>query len=405
MTVRSVSRAIPVVRAAAVVATLLSPAAAWSQTTELTVSAQAQGGYSTNPFFVGTGDTGSAYVDLSIQPQLAQVDELGNVVISANYHRTEYFRRYDGTDSYGVDASGQRRLSPLLAVHVNAGYYSAILGQGGLTTPTVVDPTTPVVGPTLPDITVLGLRQRQESINAGVGTDWQLSPLDSTSLGVRMSRYDYGNNDPRLTSSRSISADASYTRTLSSRTSVGLSGSGTWTEFGRGGSSGDYYSAQATYHRQLSEHLRMDLAAGILFIQSTTAGGRINTTGFSGNASLCSDAKRQTYCVRAYSSAQPTGFGDISKSYGAGLSYSYRLNEDDFITANADYSRVETTSSLLQIPRSNYVNASLGYEHSFTRTLVGGAGAGYRRISGGFFDHEDDLNLRIYLRISLGDKK
>lgn len=376
------------------------PAAA--QDTQLSVSAQAQGGYATNPFLIRGDDTGSAYVDLSIRPQVVQSDELGQVSASASYNRTEYLRRFDGTDSYGAEASGQRKLSELITGRANVAYYSSILGQGGLGIPTVVDPTLPP-GPALPDVTVLGLRRRQELLTAGLGAGWQFSPRDSGATDISMSRVDYGGGDDLLTSSRSISATASYTRTLSSRTSVGLRGSGSWTEFGRSGYNGAYYSAELTYQRQLNETMKLDLAAGLLFIRSDTNLGQTNSTGFSGSATLCDTRQRQTLCVRAYSSAQPTGFGDVSKSYGGSVNYSYRINEDDFIVAGVDFSQVDTTASLIQIPSSKYFNANGSYEHNFSNRLVGGLGAGYRRTAGGFFGHEDDLNLRAYVRIRLGD--
>lgn len=386
----------------AAVATLPCAQAA-AQTTSVVVDVQAGVNYSTNPFLVRDGDTGSASTDLSVRPQLLYRDELNEAALVAQYRRSDYFTRYDAAEGYGAEAHGRRQISPTVNGHADLIYDSSIIGQGGFGLVGVVDPTPP---PDLvtPDISLLGLRQRQQSYVAALGGDWRMSARDTLNGDVRVSRIDYGGGSGGLlTSSRTTATMLGYSRTLSERTSIGLQGSGSWTEFGRRGNSGAFYQPQATLSHQLSDRVRMSLAAGAVFISSTTPTGTTKVTGLSGSFTACQTNERASGCLRASSDAQATGLGDISRRYSASADYSYRLRENDVVRATVDYSRIRETSNLPQLSSVAYLSAIGSYERSLSRRVFAGVSGGYRQATGGGLGRPSDLNFKFFVRTRLGD--
>jgi hypothetical protein len=397
--------------AARVLATALATAAALpaaAQTTAFVVDVQAALGYSTNPFLQDGDDSGAAFSEITIQPQLLYQDDVGDAALIGHYRRNDYFSRFGSTDSYGAEANAQRRLSPLVTLRGGLSYDSSILGQGtaGLVSvvdPTVVSPlpTTPLPGS--PDIALLGLRERQETLGASIGAAWRLSTRDTVTTDVSANKLNYGAD--ALTSSRTISGAIGYSRALSERTSVGLQGSASWVNFQRTGYSGTYYQPQLTLTRQVSPTISLNAAAGLLFVTSKTNLSTTRTTGFSGNLSACKQGDRSATCLRASSGAQPSGLGDVSRQQSIGVDYSYRVREHDTLRASLDYSRTQQTSPLLRLPNTSFVTGLAAYEHGFSRTIFGGISGGYRTVSGAGLDRRSDANVRIFVRSRWGEPK
>ncbi|MGK6321937.1 hypothetical protein ACMGDM_02500 [Sphingomonas sp. DT-51] len=374
-----------------------------AQTTRLIVDGQAGVGYSSNPFLVNDDGAGSAFTELSISPQLVRFDEKGEAALSAYYRRTDYFTRYDSADSYGVEARARRQLTETFNAHAVVSYDSSIIGQSSYGLVGVLDPSLP---PDLgtPDIALLGLRQRQKSLTAAIGADLRISQRDTINGEVRASRISYGDSG-LLTSSTTKSATLGWSHAVSARTSVGLQGSGSWSNFDRDRTSGSFYQPQVTLTHQFSESVSLSAAVGALFITSRTPLGTTHSTGISGNIFACKAGQRSNICARAYSDAQPTGFGDVSKRQGAGIDYSYQLRENDVLRASADYSRVQETSNLLQARNASFINAGASYEHGFSRRLFGGVAGGYRRATGGGQDWPSDVNVKVFVRARWGDTR
>lgn len=383
--------------------TALPGAEAAAQTTRVAVDAQAGVGYTTNPFLVIGDAASSGYTDFSVQPELLYQDERSEAALIARYRRSEYWRRYDAAEAYGAEARARREISPTVNMHANVVYDSSIIGQGGLGIVGVVDPTpSPDLG--TPDIALLGLQSRQNSLVGALGGDWRMSARDTLTGEARISRIDY-NGAQILTSSYTTSTTLGYTRALSERTSIGVQGSGAWTNFRRPGYSGSFYQPQATLNHQFNDRWRFSLMAGAVFISSTTERGTTKITGLSGNFSGCRDGGRGTACLRASSDAQATGLGDISRRYAAGADYSYRVRENDVVRASVDYSQVRATSDVPQLPRVSYLTGSVSYERAMSRTVFAGLSTQYRQASGGNLERPSDLNFRLFVRTRLGDPR
>ncbi len=405
MSDRSVARSgAALLLGAAVTVAPLAPVAA--QETRASVDVSAGGAYSTNPFLVRGGGDGALSTELAITPQVSFVDERDQASLVAHYRRSDYLTRYNSAEAYGFSALGQRAMSTRLNLRANLSFESSIIGQSGLGVVGVVDPVltpAPVVG--TPDITLIGLNQRQNSIFSSLGADYRLSARDSINGQVSLTRISYGGgSNLALLSSRTTAASVGYSRSLSERVSIGVQGMGSWIDYDNPAYAGHTYSPQATLNYQLSQQVNFSAGAGVVFVSSTTPRGTSTTTGFAGNFNGCRSAGRSVQCVRASSDAQPTGLGDVSRRMAASVDYSYRLRESDFVRGSLEYSRLTTTSdNTLQAPRTDYLTALGTYERSFTRRVFAGASIGYRRASVSGFGTPNDVTFRLFLRTRLGD--
>ncbi|WP_028967670.1 hypothetical protein [Sphingomonas phyllosphaerae] len=378
-----------------------------AQETRFAVDVSAGAAYSTNPFLVRSGGESSVSTELSVVPQLNFVDERSQASLVARYRRSDYLTRYNSAEAYGFSALARRTMSSRLNLRADVSFDSSIIGQNGLGIVGVVNPN-PVPGPDLstPDITLIGLNQRQNAISAAVGGDYRLSTRDTINGQVSVNRISYGGNGGNgvLLSSRTTGATVGYSRSLSERLSVGAQGSGSWIDYDNPSYSGHTYSPQATVSYQASQLVNLSLGAGVVFVSSTTPRGTFTTTGFSGTFNGCRNGGRSVQCLRAYSDAQPTGLGDVSRRLGASFDYSYQVGEFDFLRASVEYSRLTTTSNTtLQAPRTSFLSGQATYERGLTRRLFAGASVGYRQADATGFGTPHDVTFRLFLRTRLGD--
>jgi len=393
--------------AAAVIVVPMAPVAA--QETRASVDVSAGGAYSTNPFLVRGGGDGAVSTELAITPQVSFVDERDQASLVAFYRRSDYLTRYNSAEAYGFSALGRRAMSTRLNLRADLSYQSSIIGQSGLGVVGVVDPVltpSPVVG--APDITLIGLNQRQNSIISSLGADYRLSARDTINGQISLTRISYGGggrgNNLALLSSRTTGASVGYSRSLSERLSIGVQGSGSWIDYDNPTYSGHTYSPQGTVNYQLSQQVSLSAGAGVVFVSSTTPRGTSTSTGFAGNFSGCRNAGRSVQCLRASSDAQPTGLGDVSRRMAASFDYSYQLREFDLVRGSIEYSRLTTTSdATLQAPRTDYLTALVSYERGLTRRVFAGASVGYRQASVTGFGTPNDVTFRLFLRTRLGD--
>ncbi|CAA9487477.1 MAG: hypothetical protein AVDCRST_MAG91-380 [uncultured Sphingomonadaceae bacterium] len=413
-------------------------AAAQSQT--FSVDAFASAGFTSNAFLVNDGSTSTGFVEASVQPRFGLVDEQGATFIQAFARNTQYLDRFGSSQSYGIQADSNRRLTEKLSARVYAGFDSIILGERGLgnnllgaepvTVPTTppVDPVsgaqpipTPPPQPTvvLPtdvftDVGLIGLRTRQNQFRAGGGLSYQLTEIDSISADANIIRSDYGDSraGQLLSDYLGYGATLGYSRALSTQTQVGARLSAQKGDYDETGFSSSVYQPQLTISTRVSPLWTVSAAAGLMFVKSRTPLGTDNSTGFSGNVNGCRAGETSSLCLSAYRDATATGIGGVSKIVGAGVDYSYRLNQTDSIRASASYSKSDLTGELTSVIgddelvrrfSSSYVNANVSYDRAFSRRLTGGATLGYRDVFDSGFETSGDISGQVFIRARFGD--
>lgn len=439
-------RRVPGGKAALAVVLAASGTTAVAQRQSLSVDAIVSGGYSTNPLLVPGDDTGSAFAEISLVPRFSIIDERGITTLEARYRRTEYLNRFSASDDYGVLARTSRRFTERLSVDGEVRFDSSIIGErgfdpllGGVEPVVPIDPVldsgagagigvgtgvgtgaipttpTPGAGALIPppvilpvivsELGLVGLRERQNRFAASAGLSFRPTTVDVIQAGLNADKTDYGDELEGL-GYTGYGGYLGYARGLSPRTQVGARASLQQVDYDREGASSTVYALQGTLSTLLGPRWRLSAAAGVQRIdrEFDTADGDLDgsSTGFSGNAQACRNDERTNLCLRAYREAAATGFGEVSRIYGAGLNGSYRLNQTDAISARADYANADE-GGLRALGATSYLSTGVSYDRRFSERLSGGVSLGYRDAFNSAAPRDADLSGQIFLRTRLGD--
>ena len=432
-------------RAATAFALAATATSVSAQRTSLSVDVVGGAGYATNPLLDVGDDTESAFAELSVVPRLSLIDEASVSTLELRYRRTEYFQRYDATEDYGAAASTSRSLTERLSFNAEVSFDSSIIGERGFDA--LLAGTGPITGPTfgtdvgtgtgtgtgagtgvgtgtgigvgagftpgfgsgvtiLPDdlnqLGLIGLRERQNRFAAAVGAQFRASASDSFQGSLNFSKSTYGgrlNDLGFLTYGGSLG----YARALSTLTQVGVQTSAQQIDYDRRGSSSGVYALQGTLSTRLGPNYTFSGAAGVQYIDRQFQGRSGGSTGLSGNASLCRKDERTDLCLRAFREAAATGFGQVSRVYGAGLDGSYRLGEADFLRARVSYSNSDGQGVDGGLGATSFLNSGVSYDRRLSQRLSGGASLGYRDAYDSVVGRPADVSAQIFVRARLGD--
>lgn len=383
-------------------AILAAPSVAQAQSAiAARVDVGANAGYATNPFLARSGETGSGFVEGYVQPNLAWIDELGRIDLSGTYRRTQYFRRYSDSNSYGLGLNATRRLSEKLQARGRVNFDSGIVGAddifggGGIVDPDI---------PESPDIDLIGQRQRRNQLTATTGVTYTPNAREAWTADVDASKVVYPDEQLITQDYRTIGGRLGYTRQLSEQHTVGVTLAYTDVNYERAFSDSEILTPQVTYRGRYSGGITVNAALGVSFSTRDTALGSSKSTDLSGSLEVCRENERSTACLRGSRSTSATGFGGVRTATNIGASYSYRLSERGTISADASYSR-NSGGDFNTIDGSEYVQGSVTYRHRLSDRLNATASAGYRDIYQNVGSTRADINGRIGVSYTLGDRR
>lgn len=414
--------------AAGVAAIALLAGTAGAQTLIPSATISVGGGYSTNPFLQSQNAKGEASVQLNVNPSLQIIDDTDSAVISANYNRTDYLSNYGSNDGYGVSINANSALNARTSIYLAANFDSQILGAGGAysyspviapvdtgtgtgtdTTGTGTIGTGVVVNPVVDvgvgnDIGLIGLRQRRNSLSASFGGSYRPDEVSSWGLGASLSRSSYPDNGGIASNFRSYGVNASYTRSLNERSSIGLQVSATTVDYAIAPNS-KFVTPRVTYSTMVRERWSLNLAVGASFVDDGFSTG----VAASATASLCKSGELDNICFNASREPSVSGFGGARTNSSIGASYSRRLAERTNMAASASYqhsgSGVTTTSlGESSIDGQDYLNGSLSINQGIGRRISAYGSLNYRDVKGLGVPIDADIGGRIGLTLSLGGR-
>ncbi|MGH6782110.1 MAG: hypothetical protein ACREB5_08400, partial [Sphingomonadaceae bacterium] len=368
------------------------------------VDLSAGAGYTTNPFLeepANGEDTDSGFIEGSIRPNLAVTDDRGRTDFSAHYRRTEYFRRYSGSNAYGVSARGQRKLNERIDVRALLAFDSSIVGaadpDGDLIDPGV---------PQAPDNDLIGQRQRRNALNASVGATWRPNARDSWSADLDANKTNYpgrgrgiGTNDYT-----SYGGRIGYSRALSETSSIGATLGYTEVDYDGIGRDSRIITPQITYATRFAGGWSVDASLGVSLTRRELLTGNDNSTALAGQLKLCKEGVRSNMCIGGSRSSEASGFGGVRTDTDVYASYSYRLTERSTLSARASYS-TNDDGSLPTSSGRDYFSGTVDYSHQLTERLRLTAGAAYRDAYGRGLSPDADISGRIGLAYTLGDRR
>lgn len=411
--------------------------------TESRVGAEvsAGAGYSSNPFTATGGNTGSAVVTADIAPHYQLLTPHSTITATADANIQQYLSHYGHNISYSGALDYQGRLSQRLTAHARVELSSAVLGSynsyglfgsgvaglapigtsgtgvdagttagtvpGGATTgaglqPVITEPLAPYT-----DVGLYGLRERRRSARASGDLGYALSARDSLSASGFVELTRYGN----IVGSDydAYGGSLGYQRRLSTRLTLGVTGSASSYVYHSIYPDARTYSIQATASATLSDRWTADGALGVSFIDGGNTAGSTSSTSLSGNLNLCRRGAHSTMCLQAVRQASPTGIAGTQYANTVSANWNRQLDERQNVSLGATYSKVGGGQTLLTaggLPlESEYVQATATYGRRLGQRLRLTASANYRDLLSGYNAHRADIGGQIGLTYSFGDRR
>lgn len=363
------------------------------------VDVSASAGYSSNPFLSSNGE-GSGYVEGAIRPNLAVTDALGQTNFGAYYSRKEYFKHYDGTNSYGVSGRGQRKLSETVDVRALLAFDSSIIGAGDPDGDQVIDPSLPPN----PDIGLIGTRQRRNSLNSSVGMTARVSARDSLSVDLNASKAWYGKSSLIGLDYVSYGGQVAYNHALSERSSIGASFGYTEIDYDGFGQDARILSPQLTYSTTFAPGWTLNAGAGVSISTLKLLTGHKTDTSLAGQLEICREQELGNLCFGGSRSSSATGYGGVRTFTDIHARYSRRVSEKGTVHAGARYSINDRNRQATISGKQEYLTLDAGYSHRLGERLSLNADVGYRD-SYGLLAPDADIWGRVGISYRLGDRR
>ncbi|WP_380879036.1 hypothetical protein [Sphingomonas sp. DBB INV C78] len=367
------------------------------------IDLSASAGYATNPFLEGDSPdddskTDTGFVEGSIRPNLAIIDDKGRSNFGAYYRRTEYFRRYSASDAYGVSASSDRRLSEKIDVRALLAFDSSIIGTAE------ADGELGGEIPQNPDIGLIGQRQRRNALDASVGMTIRPNARDAWMVDLDANKTVYPNDDIQTTDYVTYGARFGYSHALSENSSIGATLGYTKIDYDGFGRDAQIISPQITYSTRFRGGWSLDASLGISFTETKLLIGNSNTNAFSGTLALCKETSRTGLCIGGSQQTNASGFGDIRKETNIYGSYSYKLTERDTLSSRISYSRNSSQDRIISV-KQEYLTGTIDYARQLDEKLRLTASVSYRDAYSRSLSPDADISGRVGVAYLLGDRR
>jgi hypothetical protein len=257
----------------------------------------------------------------------------------------------------------------------------------------------------LPDPSLIGRRVRNNQFSAAGGVSHVISSRDTVSLGTNYAKG-WTDNSSGGRDFQTYGGSLSYSRRLSSATSVGLAFSAAKYDYS-GGSLGDstVYSPSLRLNTRLGGRWTLAASGGASIMRQTVAPGVSNTTtSFSGSLSLCERNSRSGFCLTASQAVQPTFLGESRATTQFAATYSRRVNQNDNLSLSAGYGRTgNSLQSGLRGQALDTFGGSARYSHRFSRRVNGLAGISYDTVLRSVVPRKDNFTFNLGVSYVLGD--
>lgn len=366
----------PVLLSVLVVVPVCAPEAAFAET-NFVVDTSLEAGLATNPFQTAGPSKSSVVITASVAPELEIRDARGSYRLRGRFRHEEYLRQYQSSQDYGVNFGMDRTIDERTRFAGRFGFDSSIVGNNDIFFGNVpggtVDPALP---PILDDVTLNGVRQRQESFSAVTSIVHRPSERDELTLAhsgsiIRfpggLNRQDYNYFSQRL----------GYYRRLDANLSIGGSLNVAKTNYRRSAlGDGRTITPHVNARLKFGPRWSVDVALGATFTRTQTILGRRSQTGITGSLNACYTVVRSAFCLDADRQSVPSSFDGIRTQSSVGASYNYRLSERSDIGARASYSR--SSQPIANIGGSiETVALGVNYNRRISRQLSAFATGGY----------------------------
>jgi hypothetical protein len=331
--------------------------------------------YSNNPFLLTASNTAAVRARVSLSPFIEERTARSSLRVSGDASFSAYNRSYRDAVDLSSQVGYSNRLSRQFSIRGGVSLNSSINSIYN-SNPIFDAPSAANVVPRIIDITVIGFQQRTTNAQASAGLTYSIDDKNSISLGYdgSVARYPQGANRSEYSN---IRQNVSYSRVISSRANLGASVSVSRVNY-FGTPLGDARIISPSLDGTFRLAANWTLSGGIGFSSSrvNVGFGRLSSTDLSGSVNLCRTDTRTNFCFNGSRSTAASSFDGVRTSTTAGLSYSYRLNSRDSISASGGYSRSTVPQRSVGAP-TDYASATTSFSRRFSDRMTG-------QITGGF---------------------
>lgn len=330
-----------ILRVAAIIGSSMGWAdSAYAETTsDLKVSSSV--GFDSNPFLGQNGNTEVASFRLELVPTVKKSDGVSEFTLSARAEHVEYSRRYDSAQNLGAQLSARTQVNERLEVSTQLTAASVVSTADNIGQQIGFEPNDPQapISPVANDITLIGSQQRRTSFGAQTTIQYRSGEYDQFRLSSNFDIQRYGDQSG-LGNSNFVSHNLSYLRQMNENLSLGgavevSAGDFKYIQFGDSRT----ISPQFVINARLSSRLNVAGSFGATFTRVDLPTGQLNSTGFSGNGTLCYKGSKTGFCLNGQRQLVPSALGGLRTQTSIGTSYSRRLSTKDTIQAGASVSR------------------------------------------------------------------
>jgi hypothetical protein len=378
------------------------------------VDLEAGAGYSTNPILSLDSNDGSAFGRISAHAVHTRVSDRTTTVLSGFAQSVFYTRRYGSAQSFDLNGRHDAAVNEKLRVFV-AG--DAAYDRGGqLDTRILGVPNVPLLPGTIvpPGLLIPGAdfltvtgRSYRASVNAG--GQLALGPRDFMDLssGIEHDIFKSGSIDTHYTT---VPVTLGYDRQLNPQTTVGARVAAQFTRYSGTLNTGTVDSRvitpELTGQFRLSERLTLSGDVGASFSSVDDGIRTRHSTGFAGDANLCSTGERTQFCGRASIQQQAATSAGPARVINVGVDYSRRLTADDTLQLSVSgnrYSNPTVIVSGISFNHATYFRAAADYSRHLGNRWYGGVNLAARKLTQTGRDPDADLSAALFIRYRLGD--
>jgi hypothetical protein len=227
------------------------------------------------------------------------------------------------------------------------------------------------------------------------------------SAGLEHDIFKSGGFDTRYTT---IPLSIGYDRQLNERATVGGRLVAQFTHYSgdvlNGAHNFRVLTPELTTQLRLSEHLTFSGDVGVSFSSVDDGVRTRHSTGFTGDANLCSSGERTQFCGRASIQQQAATSAGPARVYTVGVDYSRRLTADDTLQFSLSANRYSNPTLFVATPvftHATYARAAVDYSRRIGERLFGGVNLAARKLTQTGRDPDADLSAAVFIRYRLGD--
>lgn len=365
-------------------------------------------GYSTNPF-LNIGDSrSSGYGRVSARGVHAWGGERSSSSVSAFVEGTTYLNDYGLKSIFSVTGNTQFQASERVSLFGNAGVSGDLGGQLSNRflyvppLPQVPNPNLPPPPVTVDNPDLFSFTGRQYRVYGQGGASFRTTENSTLTVSGGAQRTFY--TDDLLDDYTTLFGSGMYSRTLSERTTVGLSVGVSHTNYSNSSASTTTINPAVNIRTLLSENWDASASVGISFSSvDEDLGGSDSSTNLSLDASLCRSMEFDRFCARVARYAQSSSRAAVVTTTSVGVDWFKKLDENQTIQLTAAVLRYVSEFQPLQDFRTHHYRLAASYSRRIDTRLSAGADVGIRSLRQDGPDPDADIGGSVFLRYRLGD--